>query len=290
MFTDNPHHGHHAHGMMRGGEFHRHHHHHHESARFGEERGCALFEERDARYNHPRADDDRPGREWQDDWAPPFMREGEDMSEKSRQDQLFELFHRVVHGFVRGHHHHHKPGGLHPGQGRILAILAEKDRMTQRELMDMLQVRSASLSELLQKLDRHGFIIREKDETDRRNVILSLSDRGRDAIDEHRQARQERVESLFSALSEDEQGALADLLAKLLADWLQNEDMPPHPHDGPPHHRRHGHPHHPPHHHRHGGPRGDGRRHPDRHGPHFDEGEDPRGGERDRDHDGGDKE
>jgi len=50
----------------------------------------------------------------------------------------------------------------------VLAIVRERGGMSQRELLDLLDVRSASLSEVLAKLERNGLIARRRDDADRR--------------------------------------------------------------------------------------------------------------------------
>lgn len=185
--------------------------------------------------------------DWHADMSPAAYERAE-MPDATPPEKLFELFHRAAHLFPRGPHHE---GGMHPGQSRLLAIIADKGRISQREVMDMLQVRSASLSELLHKLERHGYIIREKDDADRRNVILSLSERGEEAYRADALARGERMAAVFSALEEQEQEQLAALLTRLLAAWHAERDGKParrhgpglraHPHG---HHRPHHHPHH----------------------------------------------
>lgn len=185
------------------------------------------------------------------DFPDHMYREGDTMTEQSQSEVLSELLHRMVHLFVRVHHHRHRQHGhqgMHPGQARVLGILADAKSMSQREVQDMLHVRSASLSELLHKLERGGYVIRERDEEDRRNVILSLTREGKRAFREHAEMHRDHAEALFSALDESEQKDLETLLTKLLAAWRPDErDMPHGDGDDMPGRegcRRHGHRHH----------------------------------------------
>lgn len=132
-------------------------------------------------------------------------------------EELFRLFRRVVKNMARLHHHGHGHG---PGHGRhaqrhILSILRERGSLNQRDLMEMLNVRSASLSEILGKLERHGLISRERDEQDRRNFIITATEEGDKAFGEHESERREQAEQVFAALDADERASLARLLEKL---------------------------------------------------------------------------
>jgi len=157
------------------------------------------------------------------------------MPEPVSNEQLLLLFHRAAKWMFRGHrhhgHHHHdsaggrasEEGGARHAQGRILSILAERDGMSQRELLDILHIRSASLSELLIKLERHGHIARERDEKDKRGFLLRLIDSGRAALAEHRLHHMESAARLFSVLDEAERETLFVLLNRLLAAWEPGE-------------------------------------------------------------------
>ncbi|MDR3352786.1 MAG: MarR family transcriptional regulator [Zoogloeaceae bacterium] len=157
------------------------------------------------------------------------------MSEPISDEQLLQLFHRVVKLMMRGHHHaqgrHDEDrdghvrrqllmdGQARHAQGRILFIVSEQEGLSQRELLDMLHVRSATLSELLFKLERDQMIQRRRDEKDKRSYRLFLTESGRAALEAHRQRHQATAARLFAALDETERAALAALLARLLVLW-----------------------------------------------------------------------
>lgn len=137
------------------------------------------------------------------------------MNDNTISEKLFSLLLRCSHALGRGHHHKEAM----PGQGRVLAILSSRGSMTQRELQDVVQIRAASLSELLGKLEYKGLITRTKDDNDKRNVIVTLSEQGSIIAAENILARRETSAYLFSALSVDEQSQLTELLSKLVEAW-----------------------------------------------------------------------
>lgn len=131
-------------------------------------------------------------------------------------EKLYSLLLRCSHALSRGEH---QKEGVHPGQWRILALLTRNGAVTQRELLDILQIRAASLSELLSKLESKGLITRVKDDNDKRNVIVEITKLGEMVIAENAHNQQEISSELFSLLSEEEQNQLAELLSKLVEAW-----------------------------------------------------------------------
>ncbi|MGN0695951.1 MAG: MarR family winged helix-turn-helix transcriptional regulator [Oscillospiraceae bacterium] len=106
-------------------------------------------------------------------------------------------------------------------QKRILIIMNEMGETTQTELTARLGVRSASVSEVVGKLEKAGAVVRRQGEYDRRTVILSLTDSGRELARQAQQQRDRRHEEMFSCLTDDEKNDLLALLEKINSDWEQ---------------------------------------------------------------------
>src|SRR3954471_5508750 len=71
----------------------------------------------------------------------------------------------------------------------LLALLDATDRkLTQRELMASVQRTSGTLSVRLSRLERAGYVDRERDPDDRRGAIVTLTDRGRERVEAARPA------------------------------------------------------------------------------------------------------
>lgn len=127
------------------------------------------------------------------------------------QDDLYGLLRTC------GHYLYHR-FGKNMGQGRILAILSERESMTQKELQEMLRIQPGSVTEILTKLEEKGMILRKKDQEDKRRCIIELTEQGREAASSREQQEEERSQ-LFTVLDETEQEELKRLLAKLLKSW-----------------------------------------------------------------------
>ena len=107
-------------------------------------------------------------------------------------------------------------GGPARSQALVLSILAGREALSQRELQQMLGIQPGSLSELLTKLEGKGYLVREKAE-DRRGNLLRITDEGRRAIPT---ADDLSGDDPFAALTEEQQNQLAALLRALLGSWV----------------------------------------------------------------------
>lgn len=123
------------------------------------------------------------------------------------RDSLTGLMRRCVHILV------HR-SGISGTRERMLRLLAERGDMSQSDFVYLLELRSASVSELLGKLEAQGLVTRRRSETDRRGVTISLTDAGRAAL-----PAPADPDAAFSALTDEERTQLQTLLQKLLTSW-----------------------------------------------------------------------
>lgn len=115
-----------------------------------------------------------------------------------------------------GHLLTHKTGKKR-GQEKILNILFQKQPLSQKELQDILQVEAGSLSEILAKLERNGFINRSKDKNDKRRLVISLTEKGICKM----KCKKSNDEDMFDMLSIEEQQELNKMLDRILHAWKE---------------------------------------------------------------------
>lgn len=115
--------------------------------------------------------------------------------------------------FFRCSHILHRRMGARASRQRVLSLLRQNGAMTQKEIQDALGIQAGSLSELAARLEERGFVTREKDEQDRRRIVLRLTDAGRAQA---AQSAQVGDAELFAALDADEQAALREMLDKII--------------------------------------------------------------------------
>ena len=112
-----------------------------------------------------------------------------------------------------GHILYHR-GSTKSSQAWILQILEKEGSIAQKNLQQMLKIKSGSVSEILTKLEKEDLIIRSRDEIDRRRVIISMTSKG------SRQAHAyHEKKDWFAALDGLQQEQLKVLLRILLESW-----------------------------------------------------------------------
>ena len=113
--------------------------------------------------------------------------------------------------------------GGHQTQGRILKILYYQGPMTQRALQEKLDIQAGSMSEIAAKLENKGFIHRDKAPTDKRKILLTLTETGRADVENFQRHSGVRRNVNFDVLTKEEQQLLLHLLEKLLSRWSETE-------------------------------------------------------------------
>lgn len=93
--------------------------------------------------------------------------------------------------------------------------LSEKDGLAPRALADKLGVSRATITQLLDVLERDGFIERRPSKLDRRSLNVQVSPRGRALVAKVMPERLRRVEQFMSALTAGEKKQLTALLVRL---------------------------------------------------------------------------
>lgn len=109
------------------------------------------------------------------------------------------------------------------GQSRLLHLLAQKDNLTNSEIVEALDIRPSSVSALVSKLEASELIERHESPDDKRVSLISLTDKGRKFIDGSKKFKDELSESMFESLTETEQQQLRSLLEKLIVDLEDKE-------------------------------------------------------------------
>jgi MarR family transcriptional regulator, organic hydroperoxide resistance regulator len=106
--------------------------------------------------------------------------------------------------------------GMHRAQATLLCRLFDKDGMTQSEIAEQLAVQGATVTNMLQRMEEAGLVVRRRDPEDNRLVRVYLTDTGREQ--EHAITEQfMKVEAaIFEGLGQQERSTLRGMLNKML--------------------------------------------------------------------------
>jgi DNA-binding MarR family transcriptional regulator len=110
----------------------------------------------------------------------------------------------------------------------LLALLGASDqRLTQRDLMASVQRTSGTLSVRLARLERAGYVERERDPDDRRGAIVTLTDRGRERVEAARPAYEDTADRLAAGLPDDGREQFAERLRRWLGFFEPDDRVAP---------------------------------------------------------------
>jgi DNA-binding MarR family transcriptional regulator len=109
-----------------------------------------------------------------------------------------------------------QPHGIELRHLAVLGALAAAGPLSQRALVDRLQVDKSSMVYMIDELERQGLAVREKDERDRRSYAVRLTDAGRERLTDAERTTREAMADLVAPLSAAERQQLHDLLARFI--------------------------------------------------------------------------
>ena len=127
--------------------------------------------------------------------------------------------------FFQCSHILHRRVGKRASRQRVLKMLLADESLTQGELRKRLGIQAGSFSELAARMEKRGLIEREKDRSDRRRVILRLTEQGGIAAG---QPNEIGDEELFHALTAEERETLQGMLQKIIdahEAWKRREKL-----------------------------------------------------------------
>ena len=122
-----------------------------------------------------------------------------------------------------GYYLHTHWGGRNGKQHILVELLAHDGCMTQRDLQEASCITSASLSEVVTKLETEGLLSRERSETDRRQLTLTLTDEGRRRARNFIESRREFERLAFDCLTPEERDHLLETLDRVTGRWEEIE-------------------------------------------------------------------
>lgn len=125
----------------------------------------------------------------------------------------------LIGDICRYYHGHHRDAfhslGLHHGQHRLLFVLWKHEGFTQRELATKMEIQPATLTRMVQRMERAGFVCRKADPNDERISRVFLTDKARQIRTEVRNRRKQLSNRAAKDFSPEEKETLTSLLIRL---------------------------------------------------------------------------
>ncbi|WBU57705.1 MarR family winged helix-turn-helix transcriptional regulator [Paracoccus sediminicola] len=105
--------------------------------------------------------------------------------------------------------------GMTPVQLRVVQIVAETGSSTGTAIAKRMHVAPATVTAMIDKLERAGHVTRAPSQTDRRQTLIVLTQKGRAALERAPDALQQRFASDFEALPDWEQAMMVAVLERI---------------------------------------------------------------------------
>jgi DNA-binding MarR family transcriptional regulator len=118
--------------------------------------------------------------------------------------------------FAKGLQERIEPLGIVIGQFPILLELWQKDGVSQRDLLENLDIEQATLANTLNRMERDGLVTRTKHPSDARAQQIWLSKRAVEIRANAYQAALDQNRSALTALTEAEQSQLMDFMHRIV--------------------------------------------------------------------------
>lgn len=113
-------------------------------------------------------------------------------------------------------------GAVTFAQMRVLWTLDQVQPASPGTVASRLGVGSSTITEIVERLERRGYIVRTHSDRDRRRILLRLSPRGRRLVEGFRANRQSRLRKLVSKLQGGDvrrMAAALETLNAIVARW-----------------------------------------------------------------------
>jgi len=102
------------------------------------------------------------------------------------------------------------------GQPPVLFALYKKDGMSNSDLAEFLEITPATLTNKVKRMEKAGLVIRRRDEEDERVSRIYITEKGRNLMENLKQARTEREAAMLAGVSDSDVERLKADMRKIL--------------------------------------------------------------------------
>ncbi len=134
----------------------------------------------------------------------------------SRNDSATYLAAQLAKSFSKALNKRAAALGFSPGQFPVLLELWNEDGLTQRQLLDRVDVEQATLANTLSRMERDGLIKRKPHPRDRRAQIIELTGAGRDLEGQAIAASKDTDDAMLAGLLKFERQLLLEYMGRTI--------------------------------------------------------------------------
>lgn len=145
--------------------------------------------------------------------------------------ELEHLFYSVMHLHHKRMHMLLEDSGTHPKQPMALFVINKNNGSNQREIAELLRIKPASITVMLQRMEKTGMVIRKQDENDQRIIRVYITEKGKEELALGMEVTKILNDEAFGNLSEEDKSKMCEILAvvnKNLSDRCENHNCKNH--------------------------------------------------------------
>ena len=106
--------------------------------------------------------------------------------------------------------------GFYCGQPPLMMALSHEDGRTHSQLADLMEVTPATISNMVKRMEKAGFVIRRPDPEDERRKRVWLTDLGRSKVADLRDTIAEMEQITFAQFTAEESAQFSHLMEKII--------------------------------------------------------------------------
>jgi len=105
--------------------------------------------------------------------------------------------------------------GLTPGQVFLLHFIRQESQCSVSKLAEKMDVAASAITVMLDRLENHGFVVRTRDNVDRRVVMIALTDAGEETLNHVLNVRKQIMQNCLTQIESHELDSFIQTLEKL---------------------------------------------------------------------------
>jgi len=145
-------------------------------------------------------------------------------------NQEVERFDQLLSQMMRDLHSGNPPkfidSELTEGQCITGSIIFQCESCTMNEIATKLGVSMSAVTGIIDRMVKHGYAERQRDDSDRRLVLVQLTDKGKQIITEFNQHKNTELRQILSVLTEEDRTTFLGYIQKIV-DELQKQKKEP---------------------------------------------------------------
>ena len=112
---------------------------------------------------------------------------------------------------------------INSAQGRIMFALWQKDSISINELANKTQLKKSTLTSMLDRLEKMGYIRRQRSKTDRRKILIKRTEKDRTMEKKYVEVSEEMTKLFYKGFSKDQIGRFEKDLERILNNLIEFE-------------------------------------------------------------------